>query len=135
MIQCTVNEVINVLRIGGAVLYAACEREHGCTLAEYMEQYRDMGRMSLRRAQYKAAISGNTTMMRWLGIQYLEQSPDVVVMHKVQNGPAAPAEDAQAVAPTPAGFAIRGLNAPAETPAEESPADPNTIPTTGRTVG
>ena len=32
-----------------------------------------VGKMSLRRAQYKAAIDGNTTMMVWLGKQWLGQ--------------------------------------------------------------
>jgi len=33
----------------------------------------DNGRMSLRRAQYKSAMSGNATMQIWLGKQYLNQ--------------------------------------------------------------
>jgi hypothetical protein len=33
-----------------------------------------VGRMSLRRKQWKAAEDGNTTMLVWLGKQYLGQS-------------------------------------------------------------
>jgi hypothetical protein len=50
--------------------------------AERIEKAREEGKMSLRRAQYKAALSGNATMMIWLGKQYLGQADQ----SKVQVG-------------------------------------------------
>ena len=44
------------------------------TFAEYFKQKASHGRMSLRRKQYTAAIDGNTTMMVWLGKNWLGQS-------------------------------------------------------------
>lgn len=35
---------------------------------------RDCGKAKLRDLQWKAAIAGNTTMLIWLGKQYLDQS-------------------------------------------------------------
>lgn len=142
IIQCTTEEVCAVL--GGApnAIYDNCVRDNGCTLGEYLDRYRELGKMSLRRAQYKAAVrDGNTTMLRWLGIQYLDQSPEVVVMHRAPPG--TPATDAPQPPTPPSGFAIRGLEGPTPSASENSserakaevPADPNVIPTTGRTIG
>lgn len=37
----------------------------------------DKGRMSLRRKQWQAVENGNTTMLVWLGKQYLRQKDKV----------------------------------------------------------
>ena len=48
----------------------------------------DEGKMSLRRAQFKAALGGNVTMQIWLGKQYLGQSDKQEVDSAVTfNGP------------------------------------------------
>lgn len=46
------------------------------------------GRMSLRRLQWAAANKGNTTMLVWLGKQYLHQrdTPTLVVQDGPNNG-------------------------------------------------
>lgn len=44
--------------------------------AEFMRIYKsglDVGRMSIRRQQFKTAAAGNPTMQIWLGKQYLGQ--------------------------------------------------------------
>ena len=43
-------------------------------LVEAIDMGRDLGRQSLRAAQWSKAIDGNPTMMIWLGKQYLGQS-------------------------------------------------------------
>ena len=67
MIQCTQQEIANFL---------------GCSInklekdKEFIRVYKkhiDEGRMSLRRKQWRAADEGNTTMLVWLGKQYLGQ--------------------------------------------------------------
>ena len=67
LIQCTQQEIANFL---------------GCSLnklerdKEFIRVYKkhiDEGKMSLRRKQWKAAEEGNTTMLVWLGKQYLGQ--------------------------------------------------------------
>ena len=126
-IQCTATEVIQVLGLAEATVYNACEREKGCSLGTYMDRYRSMGKMSLRRKQFKVAMDGNVTMLRWLGIQYLDQSPEVVMLHKTPSDAAPATTETKPEAPN--GFELPPLleDKPAETP-------PVTVETTGRTV-
>jgi len=50
---------------------------HPDTLAdnfsEYIKKGKEKGKMSLRRRQYEKAMSGHSTMLIWLGKQYLGQ--------------------------------------------------------------
>lgn len=89
-------------------LHSHCKTDHGCTLKEYMGRFKGLGVMSLRRKQMQMALEGNVTMLRWLGIQHLRQSPHVVLLHKVptgsENQPDQPATD------DPEGFEIDGFN-------------------------
>ena len=46
-----------------------------CSFPLYFAQKRTGGKIALRRAQFKAATTGNNTaLMIWLGKQYLEQT-------------------------------------------------------------
>ena len=73
-IQCTGEEIASVLGIDYDTLQRAVKRDHKKSFAEYSEQKRSGGKASLRRMQWKAAESGNTTMLIWLGKQMLNQS-------------------------------------------------------------
>jgi len=65
-IHCTHEEIAAVL---------ACSTDTlARRFAERIEKGREEGKMSLRRAQFKAALSGNATMMIWLGKQHLGQA-------------------------------------------------------------
>lgn len=67
-IQCTQQEIANVLNMGVRTLQND---------EEFMRIYKkgmDEGKMSLRRLQWQKAIQGNTTMLVWLGKQYLGQT-------------------------------------------------------------
>ena len=50
---------------------------HADTLADnfsdHIKKGKEKGKMSLRRRQYEKAMSGHTTMLIWLGKQYLGQ--------------------------------------------------------------
>ena len=66
-IHCTVEEIANILDVSKRTL----ERD-----SEFCRIYKkaiDSGKMCLRRQQWKAANEGNTTMLVWLGKQYLGQ--------------------------------------------------------------
>jgi hypothetical protein len=65
MIQCTVPEMAQVLGFSEASI----RRDFDAAI----KRGKDSGRMSLRRAQYKAAEAGNPTMLIWLGKQWLGQ--------------------------------------------------------------
>ena len=73
-IQCTQEEICNVLDVTDKTLTRWCNEVYDLSFSEVYEQKRDIGRMSLRRNQFKLAESGNTTMQIWLGKQVLKQS-------------------------------------------------------------
>jgi hypothetical protein len=78
-IQCTQEEICNVLDVTDKTLTRWCNEVYDLSFSEVYEQKRDIGRMSLRRNQFKLAESGNTTMQIWLGKQVLKQSENPVM--------------------------------------------------------
>ena len=71
MIQCTQTEIAASLKIAVRTLQND---------SKFMRIYKEgieNGRKSLRRLQWDAAHKGNTTMLVWLGKQYLHQSDKV----------------------------------------------------------
>lgn len=75
--QCTLEEISAWFKCSEDTIERACKREHGVTFADYFKQKRSGGRISLRRKQFEVAMSGNVTMLIFLGKQYLEQSDKV----------------------------------------------------------
>ena len=73
-IQCTGEEIAGVLGIHYDTLANACKREKDCTFSEYFGQKRSEGKKSLRRKQFDTAMSGNPTMLVWLGKNWLGQT-------------------------------------------------------------
>lgn len=71
-IQATVEEIARVLNVTKKT-YISFKKRHPIIEDAY-QTGRAMGRVSLRRAQFRNAENGNTTMQIWLGKQYLEQS-------------------------------------------------------------
>ncbi len=72
-LQATETEVAQFLAVSVDTLARACRREHRMSFAEYFAQKRGLGKISLRRAQWQTAQSGNPTMLIWLGKQHLGQ--------------------------------------------------------------
>jgi hypothetical protein len=66
-IQCTQAEIAATLKVSVKTLQ---RNEKFCRI---YKQGMDNGKMSLRRMQWRAANKGNTTMLVWLGKQYLSQ--------------------------------------------------------------
>jgi len=67
-IMCTQTEIASILKVSVRTL----QRDE-----EFCRIYKmgiDNGKMCLRRAQYKSALSGSNTMLIWLGKQYLGQT-------------------------------------------------------------
>lgn len=73
-IHCTGEEQAAILGIDYDTLNAACKREKGKGFSDYFKQKAAGGKMSLRRKQYTTAMDGNTTMLVWLGKNWLGQS-------------------------------------------------------------
>ena len=57
-----------------ASFFNVSERTIRRSYAEYLTKGRDKGKIRLRQMQWKAAESGNVTMLIWLGKQVLGQS-------------------------------------------------------------
>lgn len=69
-IHCTQEEIAEVLGVSVKTLQRNKE------FCRIYKKGISSGKMSLRRQQWKAAERGNTTMLIWLGKQYLEQKDD-----------------------------------------------------------
>jgi len=76
-IQCTAKEICQVLGISEDTLSRRCKEDHGINTADYLNQKGAGGRMSLRRKQFETAMSGNVTMMIWLGKNILGQKDKI----------------------------------------------------------
>ena len=72
-IQCTVNEIEYVFHCDQRTLNKWCLRTYEQDFATCYKRFNGVGRASLRRAQFSAAIKGNATLLIWLGKQYLGQ--------------------------------------------------------------
>lgn len=72
-IQCTGEEIADVLGISYDTLERACKREKEVKFADYIAQKRQGGKAALRRMQWKNAEDGNATMQIWLGKNILDQ--------------------------------------------------------------
>ena len=70
-ISCTDGEI--AAACGCSVDTLARRRADEPGFAETIERAREAGKSSLRRAQWKAALSGDRTMLIWLGKQHLGQ--------------------------------------------------------------
>ncbi len=63
-----------MLDVSEDTLSRATKREHKMSFADYIRQKRGKGKASLRRMQWKAAESGDRTMLVWLGKNWLDQT-------------------------------------------------------------
>ena len=73
-IQCTLTEICDVLGVTDKTLNAWCRRTYRKSFSEIFSQKRNKGKASLRRLQFEKAKAGNTTMLIWLGKQWLGQA-------------------------------------------------------------
>jgi beta-N-acetylglucosaminidase len=73
-IQCTKSEICNVLKCDEKTLTRWCKDTYNLSFSEAYKKESETGKMSLRRMQWESAEKGNTTMLVWLGKQYLGQT-------------------------------------------------------------
>ena len=72
-LQCSLEEIAGWFNCSIDTIEARIKETHGMTFPESFAQKRSGGKISLRRKQYETAMSGNPTMLIWLGKQYLGQ--------------------------------------------------------------
>lgn len=83
--QCTLGEISAWFNCSEDTIERACKREKKVGFAEYFKQKREKGCISLRRKQFEVAMSGNVTMLIFLGKQYLQQSDKVETIGEANN--------------------------------------------------
>lgn len=67
------KDISEALAIDRDTLAAICKRDYGMGFSAYREQKRGKGRAALASKQLQVAMSGNPTMLIWLGKQWLDQ--------------------------------------------------------------
>jgi len=80
-IHCTTKEIADFFGVSHDSIERFVKKKFGITFEEYRDQKSSNGKISLRRAQYRAAMEGNVQMLIWLGGQWLGQSN----VHKTMN--------------------------------------------------
>lgn len=71
---CTEEEIAGFFKVSVDTVERWCKREYGKKFCEVSKIYAEMGKASLRRAQFATAMAGNVTMQIFLGKNYLGQS-------------------------------------------------------------
>ena len=84
-IQCTGEEIAGTLEIDYDTLSRRIKSDYGMSFAEYYKKNSAVGKISLRRLQWKAANGGNISMLIWLGKQYLDQVDKIESKLKVKK--------------------------------------------------
>lgn len=85
-LQCTLKEIAAAMRISEDTVERRIRETHNLTFAEYFRAHRGEGFVSLRRAQFRSALSGNTSMQQWLGKQWLGQTEHGSPVHPADEG-------------------------------------------------
>lgn len=75
--QCTVIEIASWFAVSEDTLQSAIKKHYGQTFSGVFKEKRTAGLISLRRKQFEVALSGNVTMLIWLGKQLLDQTDKV----------------------------------------------------------
>lgn len=83
-LQCTKDEICQVLDVTDKTLNNWCKEVYGDTFSVVFDKKRSFGKVSLRRNQWKMA-ENNVTMAIWLGKQYLGQTDKQEVNQEIDN--------------------------------------------------
>lgn len=76
-IRCTAEEISGACGCDHETLRRHwAKRKSGVALEQHLDEKRALGRASLRRKQFEIAMSGNVTMLIWLGKQLLDQKDE-----------------------------------------------------------
>lgn len=88
--QATLVEVASFFDCSEDTINNAIKREYGYTFSEYHKRKSAGGRSSLRRKQFESALKGNTSLLIWLGKQYLGQADVARVDNTSSDGTMSP---------------------------------------------
>lgn len=83
-IQCTEREIASFFGCSVDTIERWCKREYKTSFADIYEEKRGLGKISIRRSQFRMAET-NPTMAIWLGKQYLGQTEKQEVAVSIQD--------------------------------------------------
>jgi len=89
-IHCIGEECASILEIDYDTLNNRLKEDGHGGFSDYFKKHSAKGKMSLRRKQIESALDGNTTMLIWLGKQYLDQKDQAVVDNRSSDGSMSP---------------------------------------------
>lgn len=72
-LQCTLEEICGWFGVTDKTLDSWCKRTYHASFSEVFKQKRGLGKISLRRSQWRLAEK-SAAMAIWLGKQYLDQT-------------------------------------------------------------
>lgn len=84
-IQCTGEECASFLDMDYDTLNNALKRDGFGGFSDYFSKKAPGGRISLRRRQFKEAMDGNSTMLVWLGKNWLGQTDKTEVKQETEH--------------------------------------------------
>ncbi len=86
LIQCTQSEIANTMGVDEDTLNRLLKKRYKVrNFSEWFNKYSAGGKMSLRRLQFKSAERGNTSMLIWLGRQWLGQTDHPIVEDNIED--------------------------------------------------
>lgn len=87
-LQCTKDDIAGFFHVSEKTLQNYCKKTYSKTFSEISDEYKAVGRVSLRRAQFAAATGGNVQMLIHLGKQMLGQTDkmETTVTANIQHG-------------------------------------------------
>ncbi len=81
-LQCTQEEICGFFDVTDKTLQSWCKRTYKKGFSEVFKEKRGLGKISLRRNQFKLSEK-NATMAIWLGKQYLDQHDEEIMPEAV----------------------------------------------------
>lgn len=82
-LQCTIDEFCCYFDVDDKTLNGWCKRTYKKSFSEIFRIKRGTGKISLRRKQFEVAMSGNATMLIWLGKNFLDQAERAEVKENI----------------------------------------------------
>lgn len=79
-LQCTLDELCCYFDCNTDTLEKWCKKTYKMNFSEVFKKKRGNGKISLRRKQFEVAMSGNPTMLIWLGRNMLNQTNDTQIL-------------------------------------------------------
>ena len=83
--DCEGTEIAAYLGIVPNTLYRRCEADHKISFSKYLQEKKAKGNSLLKVKQFDAAMSGDKTMMIWLGKQRLGQKEKQDIEHTIKD--------------------------------------------------